>query len=237
MVKRTKGKKGSVGGGGTSDGGISTDSSVARAGGMMRKESVDLLSSESGGEDGKRLKLGSPGVAIGKGGKVVAGGELPSGSGSRRTTTAADVKSAGGVDGAGGSASAAVVDSGAGVASEGFTAGEMKEVTDALVGTVYEAGVSGSMARRLIQYAGQYEELLMRLMLENEAIKGKLSAYEAMAGRGALVGGRPLVSPAAENARTGTFVAPAAPVCAGCEAGGDVVGGGEGQGKGGDDFG
>lgn len=152
--------------------------------------------SSDGGEEAKRQKLGSPLKKAGVGDAVVVAGEGGAGAGvsggrvpvgdlsgseraseeqraSRSRAKRSPLKSVGGV-----------------------TVLEMKGVTDSLLDLLCESQCSSETTREVISLASKYEEMLMRAIVENERLKGKLEAFEQLAARG-VVGPAPGPSVAA----------------------------------------
>lgn len=61
--------------------------------------------------------------------------------------------------------------------AESVSVEEMKEVTQSLMGVAFGDGVPLNFARSVMEHAGRYEALLMRLLMENERLKGRLDVH------------------------------------------------------------
>lgn len=65
--------------------------------------------------------------------------------------------------------------------SEGSESGvivEMKAITTSLLEEVMVDGVDSSLAKSILVHSGKFESLLMRLVAENERLRGRLDVYE-----------------------------------------------------------
>lgn len=58
--------------------------------------------------------------------------------------------------------------------------GEMKAVTTSLLEEVMVDSVSAALAKSVLEHSGRYEALLMRLVAENERLRGRLDVYESV---------------------------------------------------------
>lgn len=56
------------------------------------------------------------------------------------------------------------------------TIADLKKLTSSLMSDLYDSDIETSVVRGVLDYANRYEELLMKLMLENERLKGRLDA-------------------------------------------------------------
>lgn len=145
--------------------------------------------SSDGGEESKRQKLGSPlkkggaGAVVGAvvgvvdavgaaGDGVVAGGEgVAVASGGERAKE-------------GQRESRSRVKRSSSKSAGGVSVLEMKGVTDSLLDLLCESNCSADTTREVISLASRYEEMLMRAIVENERLKGKLEAFEQLSARG-----------------------------------------------------
>lgn len=141
--------------------------------------------SSDGGEESKRQKLGSPlkaGGAAGVGSAISAGvaAAVVVGSGREPDIALSGSERVGEVQRSSRSRAKRAAPKSAG----GVSVMEMKSVTDSLLDLLCESQCSAETTREVISLASRYEEMLMRAIVENERLRGKLEAYEGFAAKG-----------------------------------------------------
>lgn len=152
------------------------------AGRRLRHTESEL--SSDGGEESKRQKLGSPlkkgGAVAGVGAAAVgaAGVGVPAGRATNEEMSGSDRASVGQRESR--SRARRSVPKKVG----GVSVLDMKGVTDSLLDILCESQCSSDTTREVISLASKYEEMLMRAIVENERLKGKLEAFEQLAARG-----------------------------------------------------
>lgn len=85
---------------------------------------------------------------------------------------------------------------------------QLKSVTESLLGVVCGAGLEGVLVRDIMEYAGQYEQVVMMLVAENERLRGRLDMHRVIGGSPNATFEVPKVSPSGSQAT----VAPVPPL-------------------------
>ena len=171
---------------------------------VLRVRHTESELSSSDGEDGKRFKPGTPhATRAASGAPVVVVDEGAVKAGGDAGAVGGAVPAISGVNGTG--VGGKTVQSepvsrresrprrrGVVADSSGADAviSEMKGVTGELVDAVYSEGVSSALARTVMANCGKYEALLMKVVAENERLRGRLEVYEAAGERAVPVGVR-----------------------------------------------
>lgn len=78
------------------------------------------------------------------------------------------------------------------------TVGEVKAITSDLLATLCEEGLPKDMIRSVVDKIGMYEVLVMKLLVQNERLKGKMDVYEKLNVSGVSGGQREGISRPAE---------------------------------------